>query len=332
MSSSRFIHKVSKHLNLLLFLFGLGLFFVLVQKVGVQEIAKNFKILGFNFLWAFIPSFFILLAQSLAWQETIEHLSHKIKLSSLFFIKIAGEAVNNISPLNWGGGDPVRIMLLKEWVPVSEGTASVVIDRTLTTLALVLFMLVGLFVTVVYFDFPFKLKIILHASVLFMLGSTYYSYHQQNQGLFSFLIRLLQKLRIKKNISEKTLKQADEIDKHIAFYYLNHRRKFILSLLYQLSTRVLGVVEIYLAAYFLNAPLTLVGAILLASITAILNMLFAFLPGTIGVLEGAYAGTFHLMGLDPATGTAVQIFRRIRTLIWGVIGFAYMGWRQRRKN
>ncbi|MBF0492987.1 MAG: hypothetical protein HQM15_09425 [Deltaproteobacteria bacterium] len=67
-------------------------------------------------------------------------------------------------------------------------------------------------------------------------------------------------------------------------------------------------------------------------VTAIAIMIFAFIPGAVGVMEGTYAATFHLLSLDPATGTSVQIFRRIRTLLWAGIGFAYISWQHRRHD
>ncbi|MBF0491864.1 MAG: flippase-like domain-containing protein [Deltaproteobacteria bacterium] len=308
---------------------GISLVIWLIKQLGPQEILYNLKILGWYFIPLICPSLLTFLLQTEAWNEFLKSVNYPLRFARLFMIKAAGEAVNNINPLNWGGGDPVRILLLKPWVPPTQGTASVVVDRTLTSIALVLFMLIGILIALVDFDFPLNVKAGLSGSVLLMLGLTYYFYHQQHQGLFSFLIRLLQKLKLKKNFSEKSLQQAEEVDGYISQFYKQHQGRFFLAVFYHFLTRFLGVMEIFLAAYFLGAPITFVGAYLMASVTAIAIMIFAFIPGAVGVMEGTYAATFHLLSLDPATGTSVQIFRRIRTLLWAGIGFAYISWQQR---
>ena len=43
-----------------------------------------------------------------------------------------------------------------------------------------------------------------------------------------------------------------------------------------------------------------------------------------GVLEGAYGALFSVMGLNPVTGVAIQLVRRLRTLFWVLIGLGFM--------
>jgi uncharacterized membrane protein YbhN (UPF0104 family) len=58
--------------------------------------------------------------------------------------------------------------------------------------------------------------------------------------------------------------------------------------------------------------------------TVLVNMIFVFVPGTFGVMEGAYAGTFSLFHMDPIIGASIQIIRRLRMLLWTAIGFFFM--------
>ncbi|HCU26019.1 MAG TPA: hypothetical protein DF383_13460, partial [Deltaproteobacteria bacterium] len=95
--------------------------------------------------------------------------------------------------------------------------------------------------------------------------------------------------------------------------------------------RICGVIEIYLAARFLGHPFSLVDSYLLASLTVIVNMIFVFVPGAMGVMEGAFAGIFVLLKLDPAVGTSIQIVRRARMLFWTALGFVFIS-RMRKKE
>lgn len=303
---------------------GLGFIGWLVYKLGPASIYNHLRLLRWNFLLFLIPSVLNYIFFTESWDVFLKSVSLKISWTKLFMIKTIGEAVNTVNPLNWGGGDPLRIYLLKKSIPLAESTASVVIDRTLNSIALVVFMLLGIFLAFLKFDFPPFYKIGFVASILWMIGLTYYLYRRQHEGIFQFLVDLLNKMRIKKHWSEASLEKFKQIDRLIIPFYTQHRTGFLVSFLFQFVTRLLGVVEIYLAAYFLKAPLGWIICYLLASITAILNMLFVFIPGTVGVLEGAYAVFFHFLHQDPALGTSIQILRRFRVIVWTALGFYFL--------
>ncbi len=127
-------------------------------------------------------------------------MSQYVKLWDIFKIKTAGEAVNSITPLGWGGGDPARILMLKDHVPVIEGTASVVVDRTLNNLAIALFMVIGVLITFIRFDLPPVLEIGIPISLLIILTVSIFMYYRSHEGLFTFFLDLLKKLRIKKRV------------------------------------------------------------------------------------------------------------------------------------
>jgi uncharacterized protein (TIRG00374 family) len=229
-----------------------------------------------------------------------------------------------VNPISWGAGDPVRIYLLKRDVPVSQGTASVVVDRTLNAMAEVIFMVIGIIIAFVYFDLPLSLKLGFYVTLAFSIGMTYYWYRRQHEGVFAFLVDCLIKLRIKKHWSPETLHKVAEIDQLIAEYYTRNRMGFFISFCLHFTARLLQILEVYLISYFLGGPLDWISSYLLISVTAILNLIFVFIPGTVGVLEGAYAGIFHLIHQDPALGTSIQILRRIRNIAWTALGLYYI--------
>jgi len=214
--------------------------------------------------------------------------------------------------------------MLKDHIPMTEGTASVVVDRTLNNLAIALFMLVGVLITFIRFTLPPSLEIGLPIALFVIVGASAFLYHRSHEGLFQFALDVLIKLRIKKDFSQKTLQNVQEIDGHISRFYKMNRKGFLAAFSMHFIGRLCGVVEIFLAARFLGHPLSMLDSYLLASMTVIINMIFVFVPGALGVMEGAFAGIFALLKLDPAVGTSIQIVRRTRMLFWTALGFAFM--------
>ncbi|MCE9624868.1 MAG: flippase-like domain-containing protein [Deltaproteobacteria bacterium] len=306
------------------FLLGLAFFVYLVIKLKPLVLLEYLKTVGWNFLWILAVSSVWIVAYSLAWEIFLKNLSKRVNLWDIFKIKTSGEAINTITPLGWGGGDPARILMLKDHIPVNEGTASVVVDRTLNNLAIALFMLIGVLVTFIRFTLPPVLKVGLPVTLFIIVGVSAFLYYRSHEGLFLFFLDLLKKLRIKKEFSEKTLKNVQEIDGHISRFYKMNRKGFAMAFTLHFIGRLCGVAEIYLAARFLGHPFSMIDSYLLASMTVIINMIFVFVPGALGVMEGAFAGIFALLHLDPAVGTSIQIVRRTRMLFWTAIGFVFM--------
>jgi len=313
-----------RRLRQFFFLLGLLLFALLIYRLNPRDLWQHLQTIGYKFIFILLVSFLCYLFYSWAWEIFLKGLSKRVRYGDILKIKIVGEAVNFITPLSWGGGDPVRILLLKDHIPVNEGTASVVVDRTLNNLAVALFMLIGVFFTFLNFTLPPSLEIGLPLGLAVILLGSAFLYVRAHEGLFQFFLDLAVKLRLKKSFSEATLKNVAEIDGHISRFYKMNKAGFVAAFGLHFLGRLCAVAEIYLAAWFLGQALTWTESYLLASMTVLVNMIFVFVPGGIGVLEGAFAGIFAVMHRDPAVGGAIQIVRRLRMVFWIVVGLILM--------
>ena len=84
------------------------------------------------------------------------------------------------------------------------------------------------------------------------------------------------------------------------------------------------VLEIWVIGSTLAYRFDPLGALILAGLTPIIGLVFAIIPAAVGLIEGGYGAVFYLMGLSPAAGVSLQLIRRIRGLIWSVIGLGYL--------
>lgn len=312
-------------LRIIFFFLGLGLFGLLVIRLNPSTLWDYLQNLGPNFLWILAISCSWYLAYAWAWEIFLKNLSNRVKFWNIFKIKISGEAINSVTPLSWGGGDPVRIYLLKNHIPMNEGTASVVVDRSLNNLAIALFMFFGILLTLYYIPLPNSWRWGLLGTLVALIAGGLFLYLRSKEGLFEFFLDLLKTLRIKRHFSEATWQRVREIDRHIAHFYKWNKRGFLLAFLLHFLGRIGGVVEIFLAAKFLAGGISFLDSYLLASMTIVINMLFVFIPGSVGVMEGAYAGIFGLLGQNPALGASIQIVRRLRMVFWVAVGFLFLG-------
>ncbi len=304
----------------------------IVRKIGVDTIVANIRTIG----WRFIPILTIGLCWYMlyteAWMQFLHRLRDGIRFWELFRIKIAGEAVNTLTPANFIGGDPMRIYLLRKNFPVSEGAASVVVDRTLHSAAILIVVILGISVAFLTFDelsanITYGVPIALVVSAAFL---TFILIHQR-RGLFGLLLNACRRIGIKREFSEKTVKRFTELDTHIVDFYNESHRGFLIALACHIVGRLLGVIEIYAVGRICSDDFTLFAALMLTALAPVINAVFTFVPGAIGVMEGAYSGTLYLLHLDPSIGITIQIAKRMRAAFWIMLGLLFLGAHDRKR-
>lgn len=324
--------KIAKGLRYLLLLVGACLLALLIRKIGLATIARNMSELGWLFLPILLISFGWLVLNTTSWKQFLNRIGNGIAFWDLFKIKLIGEAVNSMTPVNFIGGDPMRIHLLRKNFSTTEGAASVVVDRTLHSTATIIIILVGIVTAFLTIDvLPYNIKIGVPLVILISAGFIIFILVHQRRGIFGLMLDLCTRLGIKKNFSAKTIKRFKELDSHIMDFYDANHRGFLIALACHIAGRVLGIVEIYAIGRIVSPSFTPFAALILSAMTPMINAVFAFVPGALGVMEGAYGGALFLLHLDPAIGITIQIAKRIRAIFWVLLGLLFLSTRDRKR-
>ncbi len=313
--------------------FGLGLTLLcfLIQKFGAEELLGALRQIGWKIIYILMIPPLWLAIQTAAWKLTVAETGDHITFGQLFKIKMGGDAFNTLTPLGFIGGDPVRFALLKQKMPGSLSAASIVLDRTMQILAVVTLLIISLIPAAFVLSLPTAWQILFPIMTVGIASLLYFFIHHQQKGLFERLFLKLHKLGIKKNKIESLLEHLRSTDESISQFYRHNPRRFLTVYACHFMGRVLGVVEIFLIAFLLKINLSWMGALFMASLAVLVNILFTFIPGSMGVLEGAYGALALLMGLSPIQGVAIQVVRRLRALFWISLGISYVIWGYKRQ-
>lgn len=314
-----------KTLRLIFLCVGVFILAGTVQKIGWASIQTQLLRLG----WAFLPilsvGFFWTIAYTLAWKQIIKYQENNIPFAALFRAKIAGEAINTIQPANFLGGDPMRVYLLRKASNITCLAASVAVDRTVNSIAIVGVIFVGALIAFVTLH-GLPPQVVFGAPIFLIVSSgliLFFLFHQ-HRGLFSSILRLAQKLRLFRHLAEKHLPHAQEVDEKVLKLYQQSPAAFWEGLFFHIVGRVLGIVEVYLIGKAITPEFSFLIALFLATLSPIINMAFTFIPGALGVMEGAYSAALYLLGLNPAIGFTIQIVKRIRSLLWVGLGLLFI--------
>lgn len=317
MRSFRFVKVIA-------FLLGLFLLLWIIRKLGVQELLTGFRTLSWRLVipvLIILPCYFLYTS---SWTLFLRRFDkHFVPYWQLFRIKIAGEATNTLTPLNFAGGDPIRVWLLKRHFPVEIAGASVVVDRTLQIMAIVSLILLGNVAAVFKLDLPGYAKAFLGGTAGFAFFFFVVFIFFQTKGLFQSVTRVLAKLRIRR-FSEKTLEKLKDLDHHIGDFYRRARGLFFFCYLLHFLARLIGIAELYVLGQFLGVPMGWWEALFFSAVIPMTNMVGAIVPGNLGVLEGVVSTLFYALHWNPADGVIIQIARRIRSFVWILIGLLFL--------
>ncbi len=134
-------------------------------------------------------------------------------------------------------------------------------------------------------------------------------------GLFSYVVGLVSRVA-KGRDWVNAVGGAEALDEAIRTLY---RRRWALTLnaAGQMLAWTLGAAEIWLALYFMDIPVTIADALLLESLILAVRAAAFFVPGAVGVQEGAFVLLGAVIGLGPEVALALSLIKRVRELVIG---------------
>lgn len=313
-----------KWLKAIAFLLGLSLLVWIIRKIGWQDLVSGFRTLGWRLFVPVLVIFPCYLIYTYSWRLFLKRFdTHSIRFWSLFRIKVAGEAANTLTPLNFAGGDPVRVLLLSKKFPSTVSGASVIVDRTLQIIAIVALIFLGNVVALFKLDLPQSVRVMLGVTVCFLILFIILFVLFQTKGLSQKVFRLGQKFKIKA-LSEERFKKIKEMDVHIVDFYRRDRKLFVVCFLLHFAARIIGIGEILVIARFLGVPMGIWEAVFFAAVIPVVNMFGVLVPGNLGVLEGTVSSLFVALHWGASDGVVLQIARRLRSGIWIGIGLLFI--------
>lgn len=305
---------------------GIGLLVLMVRRAGPALVLRQMLGLGPWFLVVLLVSSSWFVMNTWGWWQTFDPRPRSFW--RLLRVHLVSEAVSNITPFLALGGEPLKVMMLREELGGSAVTAAVVNDNLVHVVSAVAFMVVGLGCGLLLFDLDAQLLAVLLGGIVgfaLLSGALLFG---GSKGALGRLLRQLRRLRIPLPGASPEVWQerAETVDRQIADFLGRRRRDFLLCLLGHLGGRLLGAVEAWVVLYALGHPVSLATAVfIIAIIHVLVNLVFSVIPSQLGVQEAVAYLLFQLIGLDPAAAVVLALVRRIRSFVWIGVGLALGG-------
>jgi glycosyltransferase 2 family protein len=294
-----------------LILLTVGVFLIHIYwKEIVPAVSDSLKILAETRLRYVILAFLVYLLSvylfAVRWQQVLSCIDYKLRPIDLFPILFGAIFVNNLTPANRTGGEPLRIFWANKRFGISytDGFITVLFERVVEVIPIAL-----LLFYVLYFFPSLEIKFLPQRSIP-TLSSTY---------LLLLIIPAIAVI-ILWIFRERLIVLLKEIQQN----WKKLHKSFIPALLLSCGVWVLDIMRLKLIALALNLPLSLY-TIAAVSILYLLLGLLPITPGGIGIVEGGLISLLLYFGLPLASaGSFVFLERFISYGLSSLIGFLYL--------
>ena len=311
-------------MKLLFFILGAALLGLVVSQTDVPHALSLLSEIGWGFIAIFALYFLGFLIDAFAWQIATPGVPLDLKWLYRFYqVRLAGEAFNTVTPTASMGGEAVKAIMLKSLYGIGyrDGTASLILAKTLIVVALVAFLSVGFALMLDSSELDETYKFVSGAGLAaFGLGAVLFVLIQRfkvttSTGYWLGRSRLFARLNT-------LLKPLHEVEDRLIHFYTRQPNRLMSVFLLSFLNWVIGIFEIWLIMDFIGHPITLSDAWIIESVAQLVRSATFFIPASIGAQEGAFLIVGAAITGQPSFGLTVALARRIREIVWAIWGLA----------
>ena len=314
----------------LAFLLGLALLVYVINRVGIQPLFDALLRIGFGFFIVLGLSGTRHVLRTIAMRAAVPPEHRRITFRQAFAARLGGEAISFLTFTGPLLGEATKVALLRKRVPLTYGVPALVVDNLLYNLSVVFFVLSGACVMLLSYHLPTPvytvLIIIAIVAAMGILAAALAA--KRRVMLLTWVIDRMAQLRLSPKVILKRRHHIYHLESKVYDFYKHHPGAFFGMIACDLLSHATSVLEVYVALRFLGFKPQVSQAYIIESLTKVINFVFAFVPGTIGVYEGGTEVILQKgLGFTPAAGLALALVRKAAIVCWTSAGLLVLTWR-----
>jgi hypothetical protein len=319
---------VTKALRTVFFLVGIVAATLLINSFGVGKLIAYTEKVGWWFVaiigvWAVV--YFM---NTGAWMCILSTGSSEKGKRDIGFwrtwqVCVSGFAINYVTPFVGLGGEPYRVLALKDSIGMHESLSSVILYSMLHFLSSFLFWIVTIIVVAIFFPISENVRILLGIMLLISIVSSWFIISRHVNGVFGpilFAMKRIPFLRKESSKLEEKEKSLRIVDEKITDFYLKKKKTFYMALGFEFAARVVSSFEFVCILKSIGTNISFLQSVYLNAGFSLLLNIFFFVPMELGVREGGMFLMLKTIGFTSGIGIFVAVVTRIRELFWIVIG------------
>ena len=309
-----------KKLHILLLLLGFVFLGYLLHRTGVHRLWEGLVSLG----WGLVP--FVLLEfvaegiHTVAWGFCLNERHRRLSWMQLFRIRMAGHAINYLTPTAALGGEATKAALLSSPGKGAEAVGGVLVGKVFAGVGQLMFVAAGSLVVLGSVTLPRPVWVAMFLSggcvgagiIIFVL--------LQKQGKLGMLIRWLAERRFAGQMLRNAAGEVNKVDETLKVIYRDRSRDLLWAVIWHLVAYATGLAQTWWFFHILHQPFPAEAAANVWFLGMWFDLLTFAVPLNLGTLEGSRVFIFRAIGGTAVAGMTYSIAVRLAQLSWAIFG------------
>ena len=302
-----------KRNHLFLALAGAILFIWVIVHAGPQAILQQVKVIRFALPVLVILSLCRLLLQTAAWSAALRGAGMSVSRRKLIGIRLASQSMGYLTVLGPLLSEPMKIKLLGS-SPEAATTATLLDNGVYwftATLAAIAGCVCAISLAVHGPHYFWSIAAVtLLAACLFLI--------MRRQPVLTGIVRTLGKR------CPNWLRRGEAIERSIRNYRLEQPALVSRMFWIGVACQILLAFEVVTVLWTLHLPVHIATVLGIDGLTRALKMVSGWVPARLGADEGGAMSAFMVAGFSPVFGLTLALTRRMRDLLWSLLGIAWL--------
>jgi hypothetical protein len=307
-----------KKSHLIIGFLGVALFAWVVAHIGLAGLVQELRAIRTALPIVLALSVCRLTLQSITWSASLDGQNASAPMKKLMGVRLASQAMGYLTVFGPVLSEPMKIKLLG--TSTEPTAAATFLDdgvywftSTLIAILGVVCLLLSAFHNTVSHWIP---AVLVLASFLFVV--------RRREPILSGVARALGRR------TPSWLARAEEFEASVRTYRLQQPALVSQMFWLDVTCQVLTVCEVVVVLWALHLPLHFLVVLAIEGVTRSVKLVSGFIPARLGSDEGGAVSAFALTGFSPALGLSLALTRRVRDLLWALIGISWLLWNSRR--
>jgi glycosyltransferase 2 family protein len=311
-----------RRVETLIILLALAFYVWFLRRFGVGQVLAYIRLAGWGLLFTIALESVARFANTLGWRVTIEDYPSGLGLGELFMARVAGEAIDYVTPSAQLGGQFVMALMVRRKLAMAAGLASVIVASLAEAVGQIGFVSLAILTALPLAARLHHLFWPIIAGLLIALALAGGFFYVQLKNPFSHLWKAAAKFDLPQLANPDVQAAAAEADARLVNFYAKRRGRFALSCLCYLCAWSMGPLEILIYLKLLHQPITWTTPILVEALGLLLERATFLIPGKLVSQEGGKALILAILGYSAGIGFAIGLLRRLKELVWVMFGLS----------
>ena len=315
-----------KKLHAALLVLGFAFLACLLWRFGVAQLWRQLAVLGWGLLPFILLEFLAEGIHTYAWSYCLSGPHRRLSWFRLFQIRMAGYAINYLTPTAALGGEATKAALLYSHHRGPEAVTGVLAGKLCAGVGHLLFVIAGSVFVIGSVTLPRPVWTAMFLSSGLIGAGMLVFLLLQKHGHLGALIRWLAARRFIGKTFQNLARQFNEVDETLKTFHHERPRALAAAVGWTVFAHATGIFQTWCFFRFLDLPVSVMTATGVWVLGMWFDMLAFAVPLNLGTLEGSRVVAFKAIGLAAVPGMTYGVALRLAQLSCAAFGLATYSW------